>query len=208
VSVFAPLADGAEVVACFEAGGYFSSIRLWYVFPDGGPGDTDYFFLARGVQEVIGTLLMPYLASELTLFRTFATPWSAPGQVPFLYDAVSYSGGNTSGSHSANVGILTRTLSARAPRAILNWNFVPGIPKDEVDLNTYTMSIRGRIVDAYSELFDTLRGVGWTRVCVSQVSAGAPRSSAYALRADIIQFPVPTVVQIRRRLKPNHLIPV
>lgn len=178
---FCPVTDGVQAELVFVLDGEVLSNRLWFTF-DNPPFDHAALLgLADGLHEWHRTLIMPSLAHELILYQTRVTDWTAdpPSDTADHFGAVQ--GGNLSGCHSANVSVVVPfkwTLGLREKR---NKHYVPGIPLDQVSLNTVSHTLSAALYEAYSSLIDDTRGFypvfNWRWRVASAYDGGALRSS-------------------------------
>ena len=201
---FVPLADGAQVELLYLLDGQVMENRLWFVCRQ-PPIDQDKLqALADGCAVLFRDELLPFLSSDLQLTSTLATDWT-DDPPPFVAGTIVLtSGSNTSGSHSANVAIRVRFKGSNLETWRQNSNFTPGIPKDQVNLNTYTEDIRDGIFEAYVSLIDSAAFFGefpaWRWVTTSRQVNNAPRTEQLFARTDFIEFPNPHTTQRRKRL--------
>jgi hypothetical protein len=201
---FVPLADGAQVEIRFTLDGLVVEDRLFFITRQPPMTGTQLFDLAGGVYTWHTEQVMPLLASELTLIGVRVTDWQVPAGFSVDFGTVGVSGGNTSGTHSANVSyrIRFRPTSNGYPR--INSNFVPGIPKDAVNTNEIAPDFQTALRNAYINLIDLAAGFGpfpaWKWVVTSQIEAGSPRTEQLAFRLDFIQTPSIYISPRRRRI--------
>lgn len=203
---FVPLADGAQVQLVYTLGTEVVSNRLWFVSRQPPIDQTTIDALATGVADHFSTQLMPFLSSDLFLSIAVADDWTADPS-PFQGIGLAMvSGGNASGSHSANVSIRVRFNGASDQTFRDNSNFTPGIPKDQVVLNRYSDEIKDGIFECYVNLIDAAAGFGvfpaWRWVITSRQLDNAWRTDQAFSRTDIILFPSPYVSPRRHRLPP------
>jgi len=203
---FVPLPDGAQVQIVFSFGGQICQNRLWFVSRQPPVDATQLTALAQGVYDWHVAQVLPFLSTDIQLAVVEAFDWTADPS-PFIAAAgAPVNGGAGSGSHSANVADRVWFLSSFNAGRIRNSNFVPGIPKDAVDVNTVSSVFRDHIFDAYVNLIDLASGFGpfpaWRWMCASAISGGVLRSELLARRTDFIVFKRPYVAQRRRRLPP------
>lgn len=201
---FVSLTDGAQAELVFSLGGKIVMNRLWFITRQPPIDQAQLDALALGLSSWHTSQVMPYLAQELRLELVRATQWDAfpPAAVGFVVPAVA--GGNSSGCHSANVSVRVSFKGSSAQTFPNNSNFVPGIPLDGVDVNTYTPALRDALFDAYVNVIDLASGWGvfpaWRWVITSRQLGNAWRASQAFARTDFIRFPSPYVSPRRRRL--------
>lgn len=201
---FVPLADGAQVELVFSLGTRVYENILWFVSRDPPITQTQLDDLAFGVSNWHSTQVMPSLAQELTLGVVRASQWDSFPVLAVGFETPGVAGGNTSGSHSANVSVRIRFKGSSAQTFPSNSNFVPGIPLDGVVLNRYTLALREALFDAYVNLIDLASlfgpGPGWRWVITSRILGGTERATRDFARTDFIQFPSPYVSPRRKRV--------
>jgi len=201
---FVPLADGAQVEMLYLLDGQVVENRLWFVCRQ-PPIDQDKLqALSDGCAVLFRDQLLPFLSSDLQMLSTLATDWT-DDPAPFVAGTVVFtSGSNSSGSHSANVAIRVRFKGSSLETWRQNSNFIAGIPKDQVTLNTYSEEIKDGIFEAYVALIDAASGFGdfpaWRWVVTSQRINNAPRTEQAFARMDFVQFPSPYTTTRRKRL--------
>jgi len=201
---FVPLADGAQVEVIMRQGGLIVENRLWFI--DRQPPITQQHIddLASGVAAWHTTQILPNLAVELRHVRVLASDWTADPP-PFVKSvSTQIDGGNNSGIHSANVAIRVRFKGSSTQTFPSNANFVPGIPKDAVDGNKYTVAMQTILFNAYVNLIDLAPLFGpfpaWRWVITSRITGNSYRSTQDFARTDFIQLPSPYVSPRRKRL--------
>jgi hypothetical protein len=201
---FVPLADGVQVEIRFTLDGLVVENRLWFVTRQPPLTGLQMFDLASGVYTWHTGQVMPLLASELTLIGVRVTAWQHSGGFVVDFGSVGVPGGNTSGTHSANVSYRLRFRPTSNGYPLINSNFVPGIPKDGVNENTIASSFQTALRNAYINLIDLAAVFGpfpaWRWVVTSQVDAHSPRSEQLAFRLDFIQAPSIYISPRRRRI--------
>lgn len=202
---FVPLADGAQVEIRFLFDGLVVEDRLWFVSRQPPVDDAQLGNLALGVFAWHSSQVMPLLSSDLTLRDVQATGWDSPGGSILVTLNPSVSGGNVSGSQSANVSYRVRFKGTNDTPRLYNANFVPGIPRDGVIQNTMDTSFVNALFEAYASLIDLAAVFGpfpaWRWVITSQIVDKAPRSEQLASRTDFVQTPSRYVSPRRRRIK-------
>lgn len=201
---FVPLTDGAQVIIPYVfSDATPASVRLWFIRRSGSVSPANLLDLANGVQSWHNAEVLPYLSSDIVQQIVTATDWTSSGNTPVFSTSSGSFGGNTSSSESAIVATLVRFQSVQPPRNFYNWNFLPGVPSSELDLNTLRGTFRNHIRNAYIDLIDLAPLFGtfpaWRWVCTSQAENGSPRSDQLALAASHI-FVRPIVAPRRRRL--------
>ena len=201
---FVPLPDGAQLEIFYHLGGKTIENRLWFV--DRSPPVTQAHLdaLAAGADAWVTSELLPWLGSDLEYVGVLAEKWDDHQGDLFSAIHTSVLGGNTSGTHSANVSIRVAFKGSTDQTFPNNANFVPGIPLDSVQLNEYTLAIRNRLFDAYVDVIDLAAAWGsfpaWRWVVTSRQLGHAWRTVQAYARTDFIRFPSPYVSPRRRRL--------
>lgn len=201
---FIPLPDGAQVEIFYHLGGVTIENRLWFL--DRQPPITQAHLdnLAAGVDAWVQTSLLPFLSIDLTYVGVLATKWD--DHVGDLISEIhtSVAGGNISSSMSANVAVRVAFNAADPELFRRNSNFVPGIAKDDVLLNTYSSALRDALHEAYSAIIDLAAGWGpfpaWRWVVTSRRADNDWRTEQLFRRADGPLFPSPYVSPRRHRL--------
>lgn len=200
-----PVADGAQVKVNFRVGTLPHQNRLWFINRQPPTTLDQLGALADGVRSWHQDQVMPWLASQASLYSVLAEDWSSLPSIGAVEAFSSAVGGNSSGCHSANVSVLVRFVSSSRPPFIYNWNHVPGIPLDAVSTNIVETYFKDALFDAYVNLIDLAPVFGpfpaWRWVCASSIDAGDYRTEQLVLRTDFIQFPSAYVSPFRQRLK-------
>lgn len=203
---FVPIADGAQVEIVFTFGGQVVENRLWFVSRQPPVDSTQLAALAQGVFDWHTAQALPFLSSSLQLAVVEAFDWTSSPSPTIVAAGTPTNGGASADAHSANVADRIWFYSAASPDRIRNSNFVPGIPKDVVQLNTVDATFRTAIRNAYINLIDLASVFGpfpaWRWVCASSWSAGSLRTTQRVLRTDFIRYKRPWVAQRRDRLPP------
>jgi hypothetical protein len=205
VGVFVPIPNGVQVEFVFSLGGGVASNRLWFTFDNPPFGVVELEGLVNGASDWhIGNVL-PYLSHELVLQVVRGSTWDDP--FPSLVETVFpvLPGGSSDGSHSANVAVVVPFLWPLDIRLKRNKHFVPGIPLDQVLLNTVQSPLQSALFEGYAALVDAARlfypSLNWRWRAASAFSAGAARAVQYV--ADVQGPPIDTpfvLGQRRRRL--------
>lgn len=203
---FVPVTDGAQVELVFDLGGEIVQNRLWFVSRQPPVDSSQLLALAQGVYDWYTSQVLVSLSSSLQLAVVEALDWSADPSPDIEVAGTPINGSGSAECHSANVADRIWFYSSLNLTRIRNSNFVPGIPKDVVSLNTVDQAFRSNVGDAYINLIDLASGFGpfpaWRWVCASSWDSGALRTTQRVLRTDFIRYLRPTVAQRRRRLPP------
>jgi hypothetical protein len=201
---FVPLADGVQVEIRFTFDGLVVEDRLWFITRQPPMTGLQMFDLASGVYTWHSSQVMPLLASQLELIGVRVTDWRSSGGFVVDFGTGTVPGGNSSGSHSANVSYRVRFAGTSNSYPLKNSNFVPGIPRDGVNGNFIDSGFQTALRNAYINLIDLASGFGpfpaWRWVVTSQIKDKAPRSEQAAFRLDFIQVHSPYISPRRRRI--------
>lgn len=207
VTPFVSVADGAQLQLVFTFADRVVSNRLWFVTRQPPIDSTQLQALADGCTAWYVEEVLPVLSSSLRLELVTATDWTSSTPPPASFTIPGVAGGGSVDSHSANVADRIWFKSAFNGGYIRNSNFVPGIPKDRVSLNTVDTAFRTTVRNAYTDLIDLAAGFGpfpaWRWVCASAWLAGSLRVTQRVLRTDFISYKRPYVAQRRKRLPPD-----
>jgi len=204
---FVPLADGVQAEFIFSLGGQLVENRLWFIsrFPP---------FTSLQLGELLAGLaawhtdfIMPALSQDLTLEKVTVSDWTSDPPPLIFTTFPNVTGGVTSAAHSANVSIRVAFKGTDDQTFPNNANFVPGIPKDNVLLNTYDETIRTALFEGYTALIDLAGtfsdGNIWRWVITSRRVDNDWRDEQLALRMVSVLFPSPYVSPRRHRLAPQ-----
>lgn len=200
---FVPLADGAQAEILFLLGSGIVECRLWFVRRSGVVSAVTLQELADGLFLLYTANVMPLLSDQIVCVLVRATDWTVSGGISEITFFSGVNGGLNSGVHSANVAARLMFISAQLPPSIRNYNFVPGIDKSVVSLNTFDATWANDLRLAYALIPDAAPTWGtfpaWQWVCTSQEEAGSPRTTQLAARTDFTRVKS-TVSQRRKRL--------
>lgn len=203
---FVPLSNGAQVQIVFAFDSETIQNRLWFVSRQPPIDAAQIGALAVGVDSWFRAQVLPFLSSSLTLVQVEAHDWTSFPSPIVAIQSSGAAGGASADSHSANVAFRVWFYSSFNEGRIRNSNFIPGIPKDAVALNTIDPAFQAHMFDAYVNLIDLAFGFGpspaWRWVCSSSINQGVLRAEQLARRTDFIRFPRPFVAQRRSRLPP------
>jgi hypothetical protein len=160
--------------------------------------------LAAGVDDWYQAQVLPQLSNQLEYVGILVRKFDSHDGDLISTIHTSVFGGFFGDAHSANIADRIWFYSSRAPDRIRNSNFIPGVPKDVVELNTVNTSWRALNRDAYINLIDLAAGFGtfpaWRWVCASAWNNGTLRTTQRVLRTDLIRYLRPTVAQRRKRI--------
>lgn len=204
-SLLVPFTDGVQLEFVYSLGGRLAVNRLWLLNRQPPTTQIQLDALAVAAADYWALGLMPVLSNALRLELVRATSWDVPlaGVSGFVTPLVY--GGSISPSHSANVAIRVSWQSARPDPVKDGGNFVPGIPDDQVSVNTYSPEIRSAIFEHYAGIIDAAREWGdspaWRWVSASLVENGVLRSEMKVKRTDFILLRSMYVTQQRHRMR-------
>lgn len=155
---FVPLTDGAQVEVVSVLGGIVVTNRLWFTTDDPPITQTSLDGLAVGVYSWYILRVLPFLSVDLQLAAIVAKDWTSDPP-PFISVAgPPINGGDTDEAHSANVAVVAPfRWPLNFSKLKRNKNYVPGIPKSAVDVNTVTETFSGNIFEGYAALIDAAR---------------------------------------------------
>jgi hypothetical protein len=176
----------AEIVSVLD--GQVVENRLWFFDRFGAATSTEQQQLSDGVAAWYVGNVLPLLSSDLDCQIVKVSSWATNPPPTVAFTGISLPGGDASPSHSANVAVSVPfdwvTEAARLKR---NKNYIPGIPKSAVDLNTVSSTFVDGIWDAYVALVDLpgtwSTGNIWRWVTVSLFENNALRSEAFFKRS-------------------------
>lgn len=203
MSVFVPFPQGVQVWILFLLDSKVVSNRLWFYNTDRIPTSGDLQGLANGVFDWHASLIMPYLSDQLELAAVVAYDWSTDPQ-PFEVAARSPVFGSVANeSLSANVALIVPFRWDNPNRRLRrNKNYVPGVPEQEITLNTPSATIQNALFEAYAALIDAARvfdpGDFWYWVVTSAVLGNVTRSEMY-FGVCIGPYPRPSIILGQRR---------
>lgn len=204
-TLLVPFPAGVQVEFVYSLGGKVATNRIWLYNILGPSTQEQLDELAPLVTDFWATSLMPALAPDLRLELVRCSSWDDPLAPLVGFTVPLVSGGAASASHSANVSIHVQFRGPINKRFRHAGNFVPGIPVDEVDINTYSPAIRLALFDHYVALIDAARTWGvdepWYWVVVSLVGSGSLRSEMDFGLCNGPSFLSPYVSPQRHRLR-------
>lgn len=204
MATFVPLANGAQIDVLYSLGGEIIENTLWFVSRQPPVDQAQLDNLTVGVASLFEAELLPFLSHNLGFVRVDGRDWTADPPPFTSITNVFASGGSASDSHSANVAIRVRFKGTNLETWRQNSNFIGGIPKDQVQLNTYSDAIKDGIFEAYVSLLDDAAFFGpfpaWRWVTTSRRVNNAPRTEQLFTRTVDIQFPSPYTSPRRKRL--------
>lgn len=202
---FVPLTDGAQLELRYSYPGLLVvENRLWFISRQPPITTAQLAALAGGAAAWVVAELLPLLSSDLTFLSAVATDWSGAGPGVAQEVIMNLTGGDFSGIHSANVAYRVRFKGTSAQPRLYNSNFLSGLPRSAVSLNTVDPTWIDAVFDAYVNVIDLASGWGsfpaWRWVITSMIEGGSYRTEQLASRTDFIQTPSPYVSPRRRRI--------
>jgi hypothetical protein len=200
VGLFVPLANGIQAELVYRLDTQIVSNRLWFVVVAGDPTTADLTAVGAGVGSWASANLMPHLSHEIRLLeiRAYDATVAYPG--PQVITFVGVDGGDSDGSHSANIAVKIEFQTETPPALWLNWNFIPGIPKSAVNLNTIEPAFITAIQNAYITLLDVFSLFVYRWEATRAVVDGVPLTTRDHFRIDHPRIRRKVVSQRRTRL--------
>jgi hypothetical protein len=200
VTLFVPLEHGVQAELRFHLGNRIFTNRLWFVVVAGDPTTADLLAIANGVKSWSVGSLLPLLSRDVHFLsvRTYDATIAYPSA--FQVASVGLDGGYADDSLSANVAVKASFKTEVPPGVFSNWNFVGGIPKSAVNLNTIDTTYRSNIEFAYVDLLDVFSLFVYRWEATTAVVSGVPLSMRDHHRIDHIKVRSPYVSQRRTRL--------
>ena len=200
---FVPFYGGVQVELLFVLDGKVVENRLWFWQPDYPHSSVDLLSLADGVYTWYTTYILPHLSDQLQLASVVATDWSAPGGLFEISTGPVVNGGVNAESSSANVSIVVGfRWPSQYSRLKRNKNYVPGVPEQEITLNTPTAFIQDILFEGYAALVDYARTIPpvfyWYWVVTSAILGNAPRDEMHFGKT-IGPLPRPAIILGQRR---------
>jgi hypothetical protein len=206
VGVFVPIPNGVQVELVCSLGGGVAVNRLWFTY-DNPPFDA---LALQGLVEGVTTwhlsMILPALSQDLVLQLVRGSSWDDP--FPTLTYTVfpTAAGGSLSGSHSANVAVVVPFIWPFDYRLKRNKNYVPGIPVDQVALNTVQPGLQNALFEGYAALVDAARLFdpvrNWRWVAASAYAGGAVRAVQFTATIQGPPLDTPFRLGQRRRRLP------
>jgi hypothetical protein len=200
MSLFVPLDQGVQVEFRYRLATRVLTNRLWFVVVAGDPTTADLTAIGAGVATWVTANLIPLLSRDIHLIsvRAYDATVAYPG--PFVATIVGLDGGFADDSHSANTAIKMEFFTTSPPSLWLNWNFIAGIPKSAVNLNTIDPVYASNLREAYLVLLDVFSLFVYRWEATRAVVDGIPLSTRDHFRVDNARVRRTTVSQRRARL--------
>ena len=200
MSLFVPFTDGTQVELLFRLDGRILTNRLWFQVVAGPPTTADLTAIGTGVRTWATDELLPLLSQDIKFIgtRTYDATVAYPG--PQVTLGASVFGGIADDSHSANTAIKMEFQTSAPPALWLNWNFIGGIPKSKVDLNTIDPTYANDLKNAYVVLIDVFSLFTYRWEATAAVVNGVPLAERAHFRIDHPRVRRKYVSQRRTRL--------
>jgi hypothetical protein len=200
VGLFVPLSQGVQVEFRYRLATRVLTNRLWFVVVSGDPTIADLTAISSGVATWATGHLLPLLSQDIHLMsvRAYDATVAYPG--PFVATIVGLDGGVADASHSANVAIKMEFFTTNPPGLWLNWNFIGGVPRSKVDLNTIDATYASDLREAYTVLLDVFSLFVYRWEATRAVVDSAVLSTRDHFRVDNARVRRTTVSQRRTRL--------
>lgn len=200
VALFVPLEHGVQVELVWRLQGLVLVNRLWFVVVAGDPTLTDLGNIGGGVSFWCETNLAPLLSRDIRFLGTRAYDATVPYPGTQVQTIAGVDGGVADDSHSANVAVKMEFQTESPPTLWLNWNFVGGIPKSKVSLNTIDPVYKVDLKDAYDVLLDVFSLFVYRWEATRAIVGGVPLSTRDHFRIDHIRQRTGLVSQRRTRI--------
>jgi len=200
VSLFVPFTDGTQVELLFRLDGRILTNRLWFRVVAGPPTTGDLTAIGTGVRTWATNELLPLLSQDIKFIgtRTYDATVAYPG--PQVTLGASVFGGVADDSHSANTAIKMEFFTTNPPGLWLNWNFIGGIPRSAVSLNTIDPTYASALREAYIVLLDVFSLFVYRWEATAAVVNGVPLTERDHFRIDSPRVRRKYVSQRRKRL--------
>jgi hypothetical protein len=200
VSIFVPLEQGVQAEFRYHLGNRILTNRLWFVVVAGDPTTADLIAIGAGLATWVTGNLLPLLSQDIHLLSIRTYDATIPYPSPFVATSIGLDGGIASDSHSANIAIKMSLFTSNPPGLWLNWNFLGGIPKSKVNLNTIDPAYASDLREAYLVLLDVFSLFVYRWEATRAVVDSVPLATRDHFRVDNALVRRPTVSQRRLRL--------
>lgn len=181
---FVPLTSGVQAQVVSTLGGEIVSSRLWFTFDFPPFVESDLQGCADGVALWWQETVLPHLSSDLFTIGVTVLDWENDPPTLGAVSNFNVAGGVNAESLSANVAVVVPFVWPLGIRLKRNKHYVPGVPEQEVTLNTPSDSIRNNLFEAYASLIDRARlfspVLHWRWVATSSWLDGSLRPSQLA----------------------------
>ena len=154
---FVPLFYGAQVQLIHQLDTEIISNRLWFTFDTGPFTLSDLQGCSDGVASWWVDMVLPFLSDSLVTATVLADDWTDSPPPNSAATTVNQFGGVAAESSTANVAVVVPFNWPTGIRLKKNKNYVPGVPEQEIALNTPSAGIRDALYEAYSALIDRAR---------------------------------------------------
>lgn len=202
MGTFVPLPNGYQVEIVHLLDGVGIENRLWFTFDNPPASVADVQGLTDGVASWWTGSVLPYLSADLFTGFVSAKDWFAFPPPVIAFTTIDLPGGVAAEACSANVGVVVPFRYPIGARLKRNKHYVPGVPEQEVTLNTPSTAIRTALFEAYAALVDAARlftpVLNWRWVLTSAYEGGAPRTEQLALDCQGV-YPVKDFILGQRR---------
>lgn len=200
MSLFVPFTDGIQAELRYHLDNRILTNRLWFRVVAGPPTTADLTAVGLGVATWANDNVLPLLSQDITLtsVRAYDATMAYPGTHSITL--VGSNGGTADDSHSANTAIKMEFFTSNPPGLWLNWNFIGGIPKTAVNLNTIEPSYASALREAYIVLLDVFSLFVYRWEATKAVENGVALSERAHYRIDSPKVRRATVSQRRKRL--------
>lgn len=197
---FVALEHGVQVECVYRLAGRVVTNRLWFVVVAGDPTTTDLAAIGGGVADWCAANVVPQLSKDIRFLGTRAYDATVPYPGPQIQTVVGVDGGVDDESHSANTALKVSFQTVHPPGKWMNWNFLGGIPKSAVSLNTVDEGYMAAVSDAYVVLLDVFSLFVYRWEATRAIVRGLPLATRDHFRIDHIRARTGKVSQRRTRL--------
>jgi hypothetical protein len=141
----------------------------------------------------------PNLSQDWSLVRCVGIDLTAADGAEVITSGVTPGGADVEAAPN-NVAACISFRTANRGRSFRGRNYIPGIPNDQVTLNTLETEYLATLQAAYALLIGAGTFVaGWQFVVVSRFAAGVQRAEGIATPVLTVQFTTPYVRSMRSR---------
>lgn len=200
MSLFVPFTDGIQVELRYHLDNRILTNRLWFRVVAGPPTTGDLTAVSSGVATWAVDNLLPLLSRDIHLISVRAYDATVPYPGTFAPTSIGMDGGFADDSHSANSCIKVEFFTTNPPGLWLNWNFLGGIPKSAVNLNTIDPTYASDIREAYIVLLDVFSLFTYRWEATKAVENGVPLTERAHYRVDSPRVRRKYISQRRLRL--------
>lgn len=183
VTPFLPFNSGVQAIIRHQLDGVPISNRLWFRYDVPPFTATEMEGVADGVAAWWTEEVLPFLSADLLTTVVDVLDWTADPPPQQVITLVNTFGGDARESSSANVAVVVPFRWPINVRLLRNRHFVPGVPEEEISLNTPSTAIRDALWSAYTNLVDRARlfspVLTWRWVAGSSWSNGVLRDELF-----------------------------